>query len=78
VDVKIAIDMAKLARLNKYDTAFLLSSDTDLIPAIKEVFSFNKKVKYICTKNRRSFALSKITGDFLILKEKNIKNFLKI
>jgi Protein of unknown function DUF88. len=42
--------MAKLARLNKYDTAFLLSSDTDLIPAIEEVFSFNKKVNIFVQK----------------------------
>ena len=78
VDVRIAVEMIRFARQNKYDTAFLISSDNDLIPAVEEVFSFNKKVRYICAVNRRSFLLSKTTGDYLILKQKDVKRFLPI
>jgi len=46
VDVRIAVEMIRFARQDKYDTGFLISSDTDLVPAVEEVFSFNKKVKY--------------------------------
>ncbi|MBA3047420.1 NYN domain-containing protein [Candidatus Falkowbacteria bacterium] len=76
VDVRIAVEMIRFARQNKYDTAVLVSSDNDLIPAVEEVFSFNKKVKYVCAVNRRSFLLSKAAGDYLVLKQKNIRKFL--
>ena len=78
VDVRIAVEMIRFARQNKYDTAFLISSDNDLIPAVEEVFSFNKKVKYICAANRRSFLLSKATGDYFVLRQKDVKRFLPI
>ena len=35
--------MIRYAREDKYDTAYLLSSDTDLVPAVEEVNSFGKK-----------------------------------
>ena len=37
VDVQIAVEMIRFAFQNKYDVAYLLSSDSDLIPAVKEV-----------------------------------------
>jgi len=36
-DVNIAVHLVKEAFLDKYDTAFLMTNDTDLIPAIKVV-----------------------------------------
>lgn len=48
IDVKIAVDLIVGAVDNKYDTAILVSSDTDLIPAIDWVRRrYNKKVEYI-------------------------------
>lgn len=48
VDVKLAIDLVTGASDNMYDTAILISSDTDLIPAIKYAISGKKKkVEYI-------------------------------
>ncbi len=48
IDVKIATDLIVGAMDNKYDTAILVSSDTDLIPAVDLVRRrFNKKVEYI-------------------------------
>ena len=76
VDVRIAVEMIRFARLDKYDTGFLISSDTDLVPAIEEVFSFGKKVKYICANERQSFGLTKTCGDYLVLREKDVKQFL--
>lgn len=37
VDVRLAVEMIRFARMNKYDTAYLVSSDTDLVPAVEEV-----------------------------------------
>lgn len=76
VDVRLAVDMIKLARNNEYDKALLLSSDTDLVPAVEEVLSLNKRVKYICSSDNQSFGLTKICKDYLVLREDDIYNFL--
>ena len=48
VDVKLAIDLMIGAMDNRYDTAIVISSDTDLAPAIDAVkHRFHKKVEYI-------------------------------
>lgn len=48
VDVKLCVDMVVDAVDDKYDTAIIISSDTDLIPAIKYVRNSKyKKVEYI-------------------------------
>jgi len=48
IDVKIATDLIAGAVDDKYDTAVLVSSDTDLIPAIDWIRRrFNKKVEYV-------------------------------
>ncbi|MCD6429488.1 NYN domain-containing protein [bacterium] len=48
IDVKLATDLTVGAIDDKYDTAILVSSDTDLVPAIDLVrHRFKKKVEYI-------------------------------
>lgn len=48
VDVKLALDLVIGATDNLYDTAIVISSDTDLIPAIKYVRNAKKKnVEYV-------------------------------
>lgn len=48
IDVKIAVDLIIGALDNQYDTTVLVSSDTDLIPAIDIVRNrFKKRVEYI-------------------------------
>lgn len=77
VDVRLAVEMIKFALQDKFDTAFLISSDTDLVPAVEEVLSLGKKVKYIGATDSQSFGLSKITGDYLILRAEDVEMFLK-
>jgi len=70
VDVKIAIDILIGAYDNLYDTAILLSSDTDLIPAIKKVRELGKNIEYIGFAHQPSFGLQKhATRSFLLPKE---------
>lgn len=38
IDVAIAIDLVRLAMERAYETAVLMSSDTDLLPAIETVY----------------------------------------
>jgi uncharacterized LabA/DUF88 family protein len=47
VDVKLAIDLVIGAADNLYDTAVVVSSDTDLIPAIKYALYKKKNVEYV-------------------------------
>ncbi len=44
VDVKIAIDMVVMAERGEYETAYLLSADGDLTPAVAAVRASGKKV----------------------------------
>jgi len=72
VDVRIAVEMIRLARENKYDTAYLLSSDTDLVPAVEEVKSFNKRVVYVGMSKGQSFGLTKASNDTILLRIEDI------
>lgn len=47
VDVKMALDIALGAIKNTYDVVYIVSSDTDLIPAIKVARELGKEVVYI-------------------------------
>ncbi len=76
VDVKLAVEMIKFAREDRYDMAFLLSSDTDLEPAVEEILKYNKKVKYIGTTDKQSFGLTKSCKNYLVLRSEDIVRFL--
>ncbi|MBI5620743.1 NYN domain-containing protein [Candidatus Gottesmanbacteria bacterium] len=57
VDVQMAVDLLKGAYRNEYDEAYLVSSDSDLIPAINEVQLCKKSVWYIGFGHKPSYAL---------------------
>lgn len=59
VDVKIALDIYKLGADGVYDKAMLISSDTDLLPAIRMVQDIGKEVEYIGFNHQKSIALVK-------------------
>lgn len=57
VDVLLALDLALGAVDNRFETALLISSDTDLLPAIKETRIRGKQVEYIGFSHRPSLAM---------------------
>jgi uncharacterized LabA/DUF88 family protein len=57
VDILIAVDLLIGSYENLYDTAILVSSDTDLIPALAKVRSMKKKVEYIGFSHKPSYGL---------------------
>jgi uncharacterized LabA/DUF88 family protein len=57
VDVQIAVDILIGAYENLYDTAILVSSDTDLIPALAKARSMKKKIEYIGFSHKPSYGL---------------------
>ena len=76
VDVRIAVEMIRLARSDMYDRAYLLSSDTDLVPAVEEVRSFGKEVQYVGTAKNQSFGLTKTANDTRLLRPTDSQPFL--
>lgn len=77
VDVKIATDLIIGAVDNLYDTAVVISSDTDLIPAIRYIRYKKKKVEYIGFSSGPSIGMA-INSDLRrLLTSKELENFLK-
>lgn len=76
VDVRLAVEMIRLARQDKYDIAYLLSSDTDLVAAVEEVQSLGKTVQYVGISKGQSFGLTKAAGDVKLLRSEDIDTFL--
>ena len=73
-DTKIAIDIVIGAIENQYDTAILISSDTDLIPALQYARYKKKKIEYVGFSHAPSFGIQK-NADFsrLLLPEDVMK-----
>lgn len=77
VDVQIATDMLIGAYEDLYDVAILVSSDTDLIPAIKKIKHLKKEIEYIGFSHCPSLALQKnVTLSRLLIRD-DIENFIK-
>ena len=69
--------MIRLAREDRYDTAYLLSSDTDLVPAVEECRAIGKAVVYIgSSMHGQSFGLTKASNRTIILQPKDILPFM--
>jgi len=57
VDVLMAVDLLIGAYEDLFDTAVLVTSDTDLIPAIDKVREKGKKIEYVGFSHKPSYAL---------------------
>lgn len=76
VDVRLAVEMIRFARENKYDIAYLVSSDTDLVAAVEEVQSIGKTVQYVGIPKGQSYGLSSVADDVRLLRPEEIEQFL--
>ena len=68
--------MIRFARQNRYDIAYLISSDTDLVPAVEEIKAFGKTVQYVGIPKGQSFGLSVVADDVRLLRPEEIEQFL--
>ena len=78
VDVKIAVDLLVGAYENMYDTAILISSDTDLIPAIQKIKHLGKEIEYVGFSHKPSYGLIKNATETRLLTKNDIKEFENI
>ena len=74
-DVKIAVDLIVGAVDEVYDTAILISSDTDLIPAIRYVRYKEKKIEYVGFSHAPSLGIQKYSDISRLLLPEDIEKF---
>ncbi|MBU2540069.1 NYN domain-containing protein [Patescibacteria group bacterium] len=74
-DVKIAVDLIVGAVDNIYDTAVLISSDTDLIPAICYIKYKEKKIEYVGFAHAPSLGMQKYATISRLLLLEDIERF---
>jgi uncharacterized LabA/DUF88 family protein len=72
VDVRLAVEMIRLAREDRYDQAYLVSSATDPVPAVEEVQRLGKAAQYVGTPKGQSYGLSKIADDVRLLRPEDV------
>lgn len=77
VDVKIATDLLLGACQDKYDQAFLVSSDSDLVPAVKGAQDLGKIVTYVGFHHQPSYALLQTCRRSILLTKEDLQPFLK-
>ena len=75
VDVKMAVDLLIGAYEDTYDAAILISSDTDLIPAIKKIREKGKKLEYIGFQNQPSRAIRRYATTTKLLTKEQVEKF---
>jgi len=76
VDVKLAVDILDMAYQNKYDTAVVVSSDTDLIPGVVRAKELGKKIEYIGFSHRPSFGMQRYADISRLLTKIELEKFL--
>ena len=74
VDVRIALKILKGALKNDYDECYVISSDTDIIPAIKDAQKEGKKIIYVGFENFVSQAMKNNCSRSFILTSKNLED----
>jgi len=72
VDVGLAVDLVKDALTNPVDEIILLSSDTDLIPAILVAKGAGKKITYVGFEDRLTKALASEADSVQVLRKKEV------
>ena len=77
-DVKLAVDLVIGSVDNLYDTAIVVSSDTDLLPAIEYVKFKKKKIEYVGFAHAPSLALVKYADFSKLLSIQDVESFLEV
>lgn len=77
VDVNIAIDMLVATYENLCDRIILVSSDTDLLPAITKAREKGKIVEYVGFSHKPSVAMVARCSESRLLKKEDIESFVE-
>lgn len=77
VDVNIAVDILVSTYENICDRIIVVSSDTDLLPAVKKAKEKDKLVEYIGFTHKRSYAMINNCSKYRLLKKEDLLPFVK-
>lgn len=77
VDVNIAVDILVGTYENICDRIILVSSDTDLLPAIKKAREKGKVIEYVGFSHKRSYAMINNCSKYRLLKKEDLLPFIK-
>lgn len=77
VDVQIAIDIVEAAYENLCDRIILISSDTDLIPAILKAIERGKTIEYVGFSHQPSKAMMSCCSKYRLLTKNDIGQFMR-
>jgi len=75
VDVQMAVDIVRGAIKGDYKEFYIISSDTDLLPAIETAKEHKRKVTYVGFEQNISFALLHNCSKYNIVKLSELKRF---
>ncbi len=76
-DIHLAVDMVKLAYNDAYDTAILVSSDGDFVPAVQAIKEKGKNVENIGFENKFSYHLQQTCDKLTKLRKGVVEQFFK-
>ena len=77
VDVKIAVDILASAYENLADRIILVSSDTDLLPAVQKAKEKGKMVEYVGFVHQPSQAMKRHCSRYRLLNKEDLLKFTK-
>ena len=77
VDVRIAVDIVSGAFEKQYDEAVLISSDTDLLPAVIKAQASGRAVHYVGFSHQPSLAMISRCATARLLTEKDIDRYAR-
>lgn len=76
VDVRLAVDMLEGAYASKDKTLAIMSSDTDLCPALHKVKKQGKQVIYVCFANATNRAVSAVATETVTISTAKLKKYV--
>lgn len=77
VDILLAVEMIRSILEKKCDVAYLVSSDTDLVPAVDECKRLGGEVVYVGSSSHgQSFGLTKVCNRTILLQQKDVLPYM--
>ena len=77
VDILLAVEMIRCILEKKCEVAYLISSDTDLVPAVDECKRLGGEVVYVGSSlHGQSFGLTKVCNTTILLQPKDVLHYV--
>lgn len=76
VDVRLAVDIVTMAQAKKYDVGIVISSDTDLIPAMQAAQKLKRRIVYVGFEHQPSLALIRQADRSRLLTRREVEHYI--